>query len=58
MHYLFYNENKTTEMVITELHKLKKIISKYNYNVPIYDILSMEPLDNHDKVKKLVKEYF
>ena len=55
---IFYSERKYTYEVMKEIEKIHKLLAKYRYDVPIYDIKTMESLDDEANVKKLVKEYY
>ena len=58
MHKSFYSEQKTIDMVISELKKIRDILYIYGYNVPIYDINTLKNLENVENIKKLVKLYY
>lgn len=58
MNSLFVGQEITTHMVIHELKRIKKLLLKYGYDVPFYDIDTKIPLDDEERVKKLVKYYY
>lgn len=53
-----FSEKLTIDMVINKIEKTRKLLNKYGYDVPFYDIKTFTPLDDKDKVKTLVKEYY
>ena len=38
---IFFNESRTTKMVLKEIEKVNKLLDEYNHLVPIYDIDSL-----------------
>lgn len=53
----FLNEDKTVSMVLKEIDKIKELLYKYNHLVPLYDIDTLEKLDE-STTKKLVRHYY
>ena len=53
----FLNEDKTVYMVLKEIEKVNKLLLKYKHLVPLYDIDTLEKLDE-STTKKLVKYYY
>lgn len=58
MHSLFLNEKYTIQMVLKEIEKINMLLTRYNHEVPLYDIDTFELLDSPANVKQLVKHYY
>ena len=58
MQYFYLNEERTVNMVLREIDKIRNLLYKYHHLVPIYDIDTFEKLDNPETTKKLVKHYY
>ena len=53
-----FSEKLTIDMVIDEIEKTRKLLNEYGYDVPFYDIKTFTPLNDKDKVRKLVKDNY
>ena len=51
------NTNQKIKIIIKHLNKIKELLIKYNHLVPIYDIETMEEINNDEAVKRLIKKY-
>ena len=54
----FYSKKRTFYMVEKELEQIKELLQAYNYNVPLYDIDTLELLEEPTTVKRLVNYYY
>ncbi len=52
---IFQSEQKLTDAVLKEVEAVNKVLDEYNYQVPIYDIDTAEPLDTTENIKNVVK---
>ena len=52
----YMNERANTIIILKEIERIIKLLDKYNYSVPIYDIDTFTRIDNEENVKHLIKE--
>lgn len=55
---IHYDRERYGYAIMKEVLKIEKLLAKYHYNVPIYDINTMESLQDGANIKRLVKEYY
>ena len=51
----YMNSNKNTIIILKEIARIIKLLGKYNYNVPLYDIDTFTRVDDESNVKYLIK---
>ena len=52
---IFLSADKNTWKILAYLNEIKKLLTKYDYCVPIYDIDSMTELINEKDIKNIIK---
>lgn len=50
-----FDTAKNITIILRHIEKIIKMLDKYNYNVPLYDITTFLPLDNESNVKELIR---